>query len=85
VFSFRYELNDDTTGWKRVDKVGFFLPSISVFTSQYHSTNAPYSFSPTCWSYQKDKRVMPGNLPERDVRAEIGENWTEKNLTSRDV
>ena len=37
-------------------------PSTSVFPCQYHSTNAPYSSSSTCCSYQKDKQKKSGNL-----------------------
>ena len=36
-----------------------FSPNSSVFSCQYHSTNAPYSFSCTFYSYQKDKWVGP--------------------------
>jgi hypothetical protein len=37
---------------------GFSSNSL-VFSCQYHSTNAPYSFSCTCCSYWKDKWVGP--------------------------
>jgi hypothetical protein len=39
-----------------------FSPSTSVFPCQYYSTSAPYSSS--CYSYQKDKRPKPHNLPK---------------------
>jgi hypothetical protein len=39
--------------------------STSVFPCHYHSTIAPYSSSPTCCSYQKDKWAKIGNLPEK--------------------
>jgi alpha-amylase/alpha-mannosidase (GH57 family) len=35
------------------------------FSSHYRSTNAPYSFSSACFSYQKDKRAKWENLPQR--------------------
>ena len=41
----------------------FFL-SNSVFPCQYHSTDAPYLSSSTCFFYQKDKRANPGNFPK---------------------
>jgi hypothetical protein len=44
--------------------VAGFSPSNSLSPCQYHSTKAPYSFSSTCFSYQKDKRTKPGNLPK---------------------
>lgn len=39
-----------------------FSPSTSVFPCQYYSTSAPHSSS--CYSYQKDKRPKPDNLPK---------------------
>jgi len=55
-----------------------FPPNTSVFSYQYHSTNAPYFSSSTCCSYQKDKRAKPGDLPKSDVLAESGESWGER-------
>ena len=55
-------------------------PHISISPCQYHSTKAPHSPSCTCFSYQKDKRKKPGNLPESNGRPEIGEQWMEKCL-----
>jgi hypothetical protein len=46
-----------------------FSPSISVFfPCQYHSTNAPYSSSSTCCSYQKGKDGKHENLPKSIVK-----------------
>ena len=39
----------------------------SVFPCQYHSANAPYSYSCKCCSYQKDKRAKPGSLWESNA------------------
>ena len=50
-----------TERWRwlwRVDKLALvqvFLKSPSVLPCQYHSTNIPYSSSPTCCSYQQVK------------------------------
>ena len=51
----------------RSGKVTGFFSEYFGFTRQYHSTNAPYSSSPACCSYQKDKRVKSGNLPENNA------------------
>jgi hypothetical protein len=59
-----------------VDKVA--SPNNSGFPCQYHSTNAPYSFSSTCCSYQKDKWAKPGNLPEISDLSKVREHWIEK-------
>jgi hypothetical protein len=48
-------------------------PSISVFPSQYHSTNAPYSHSPACCFYPTDKGAKPANLLQSNAR--ISEIW----------
>jgi hypothetical protein len=48
------------------------------FPCQHHSTNASYSSSSTCCSYQKNKLAQPGNLPKRNALSEIGEHWKEK-------
>ena len=42
-------------------------PSTSFFLCQRHSTHSPPSSSSTCCSYQKDKRVKPGNLAQRSA------------------
>jgi hypothetical protein len=66
-----------------VDKVAqgqVFSPSISVFFCLYHSTNAPYSSSSTRSTYLKDKWAKPGNTPESNAFAKIGEHWIEKNF-----
>jgi hypothetical protein len=55
-----------------------FSPNTSVFSCQYHSTNAPYSSSSACCSYQKDKRVKSGSLPKISAFSDIGEHWIEK-------
>jgi hypothetical protein len=39
-----------------------FLPSTSVFSSQYLSTSALRQFSSTCCSYQKDEEKKTLNL-----------------------
>jgi hypothetical protein len=57
-----------------------FSPSTSVLPCQHHSTNAPYSFSSTGCSYQKDKQKKPGNFPESSALSEIGYHWVEKDF-----
>ena len=44
-----------------------FSSGTSVFPCQYHSTGALYSFPLTHYSYRKDKRSKPGNLPKKAV------------------
>jgi len=44
-----------------------------VFPCQCHSTNAPYSSSPTCCSSLKDKRAKPGNLQTSTFLPDTGE------------
>ena len=64
-----------------VDKVALgqvFALVIRFSPCQHHSTNAPYSFSDTCCSYQKDKGEKSVNLPKSNSVSEIGEYWTEK-------
>ena len=64
-----------------VDKMALkqvFLRVLLFSAVQYHSTNAPYSSSLTCYSYKKDKRANLGNLSNSDVLSEIVENWIEK-------
>jgi len=43
---------------------GGFSSRTSVFSCDYHSTNAPYSLSSTHCSYQQEKGMKPGNLPK---------------------
>jgi len=50
-----------------------FCPSISVLPCQFHSTNALYSSSFTCYSYH-DKRAKPGN-PKDFPTAYMFCNW----------
>jgi hypothetical protein len=45
-----------------------------------HSTNAPYASSYKCSSYQKGKRVKPGDLPKSNALSENGGHWIEKDL-----
>jgi hypothetical protein len=52
-----------------------FSRGISVSRSQYHSTDAAYSSSSTCRSYQKHKRAKHGNLPKSNAVSEIWEHW----------
>jgi hypothetical protein len=49
-----------------------FLSQYFSFPCQYNSTNAPYSSSSTCFSFQKDKRAKCGNLPKSNTLSEIG-------------
>jgi len=55
-----------------------FSPRTSVFSCQYHCTNAPHSSPCTCCSYQKDKGRKSGSLPKSNALLEIGEHWIEK-------
>jgi hypothetical protein len=55
-------------------------PTTSVFPCQYHSTNTTCASSYTCFSYRKDKRAMPGNLPRSNYLSEIGGHWIEKSF-----
>ena len=57
-----------------------FSPSTSVLHCQCHSTNAPYSFSSSGFSYQKDKQTKPGNLPKSSAVPEIGYHWVEEDF-----
>jgi hypothetical protein len=57
--------------WIRVDNVA--LGQYFGFSSQYHSTDGPYSSSFTRCFYYKDKRSKPGNLPKSNVLSEIEE------------
>jgi hypothetical protein len=43
----------------------------SPLSVSFHSTKAPYSFSSTCYSYQKDKWATPVNLQ----KAILFRNW----------
>ena len=52
-----------------------FSPTIVGFPRQNHSTNAPYSSSCTCFSYQEDKRAKLGSLPKCNVPSAIVELW----------
>lgn len=55
---------------------GFFSEYFK-FSSQYHSTKAPFSSSSARYYYQ-DKRAKPGNFPNSNALLGIGENWTDK-------
>jgi len=55
-----------------------FPLSTSAFSCQYHFTNASYSSSSTCCSYQKDRQVKPRNLPKSNALSEIGKCWIEQ-------
>jgi len=55
----------------------FLPPNASVSPCQYHSTNAPWSSSSLCCSYQKDKRSYPGNLRKCRAVPEIVVHWLE--------
>jgi hypothetical protein len=57
-----------------------FLSHYFSFHCQYHSTNAPYSSSSTCWSYQKYKWAKPGNRPKSKALSETSEHWIEDNF-----
>jgi hypothetical protein len=46
----------------------FILRSSLVIPCQCHSTNIPYSSSPICRTYQKDKRASTRNLQTRQFR-----------------
>ena len=46
----------------------------------YYFTCTPCSWSSTCFSYQKDERVKPGNLPKWNHFAEIWEDLIEKHF-----
>jgi hypothetical protein len=37
----------------------------SAFPYQYLSNNVTYSSAATCFSYEKDKGVKPGNIPQK--------------------
>ena len=64
-------------GGRSVTRTGFSL-NMSVFSCQYHSTNAPYSSSSKCCSYQKDEWAKSGKLPKYHTRSKIGEHWIQK-------
>jgi len=51
-------------------------PRTSIFPCQYHSTSAPHSSSPTCWTCQ-NKWAKPGNLQQSDGISEIEDRWIE--------
>jgi len=48
----------------KVALVQFSLPEHRFFSCQYNSTDDPFWSPSMCCSYQKDKRVKPGNLPK---------------------
>ena len=56
----------------------FFSEYFGFFTCQRHSTNAPYLFLSTCYSWQKNKQTKRGNLPKGDAVSEIGKRWVGK-------
>ena len=58
--------------------VTVFFPITPLLPCQYHSTDAPHSFPSTCCSYQKDKRVSPGNIQTKSALTEFGGRWIGK-------
>jgi hypothetical protein len=56
-----------------VDKVGLEsgFCQYFCFPNQYHSTNAPHSYSSTYSS--EGKRAKPGNIPKSSAISEIGQ------------
>jgi hypothetical protein len=53
-------------------------PITSVFSCQYHSTNAPYTSSSASCSCQKDKGANPENVPKSNACSQIEEHWIQK-------
>ena len=54
----------------------FLYPSNSIFPSQCHSNNAPYSSSCTCSSFtRRTNGRCFGIIQKRSVISDIGENW----------
>jgi len=64
-----------------------FFSQYFGFPRQYHSTNAPYSSSSTCCSYQRDKRAKRDNVQissgRRSRQTDTGQRWTEQHFTAR--
>jgi hypothetical protein len=56
-----------------------FSASTSAFPCQYLSTNAPYSSSSACCSYE-DRWAKSVNVPKTNALSEIGEHWVEKDF-----
>jgi hypothetical protein len=54
-----------------------FSPSGYALPFQYHSTNAPYSFSSTCYIYQ-EKETKLGDLSKSNALKEIREHWRDE-------
>ena len=59
----------ETCGGHSVTGSGF-SPSISVLSCHYHSTDAVYSSSSACYSYQKDKRAKLGEPYKKQCKFE---------------
>ena len=59
-----------------------FLRVIRFSPCQYHTTNTPNSSSSACYSYDKDKRASPGNLPKCNALSEVGSIGQKKHLLS---
>jgi len=49
------------------------IQSTLVFPCSCHYTSIKYSSSPTCCSYQKNKRVKPGKIPENS--STLSRSW----------
>jgi hypothetical protein len=62
-----------------------FLRVYRFSPAQVHSTNAPYSPSRTCCSYQKDKRAKAVNLPKSSAVLEDRETLDIKLLSLCDA
>jgi len=66
-----------------LDKVAMRQISLRLirFPRHYHATSAPHSTTSTCLSYQKNKRLEPGNLPKSDAVSTIDERWVQNTFT----
>jgi len=60
-------------GWSD-HEIGCF-PSTAVFPCQYHSINAPYSYSSACCCYQKCKQEKLRKLLKSTAPSEAGKHW----------
>ena len=54
--------------------VSGFSSRISVFSCDYHSTNAPCSPSSTQCSYQQERWMKSGNLPKNNALLQVRNN-----------